>query len=150
MNREILIGDVLEKLSELDSESIDLAITSPPYWGLRDYGVEGQWGLEPDFHDYLNKLQSMMRSIRRILKKTGTVWINLGDSYSTTTGAGYFDRGNQAFGKEEKYGQIKDGEDKGFKPELGNIQQKSLMGIPARFQIQCIDDEWTCRKFIPC
>jgi len=82
-NRTVLVGDVLDKLRELPSTSIDVILTSPPYWGFRDYGVEGQWGLEPDFRDYLKKMRSFMDECKRVLKDTGTCWINLGDSYST-------------------------------------------------------------------
>ena len=72
MNGKILIGDVLEKIKEIPDESIDCIITSPPYWGLRDYGKEGQWGLEMDFHDYLDKLDKLMDECRRVLKMTVT------------------------------------------------------------------------------
>lgn len=83
MNRTILQGDVLEKLAEIPAESIDCIISSPPYWGLRDYGVEGQFGLEPDFRDFLKTMQKIMDQLKRVLKKTGSCWINLGDSYGT-------------------------------------------------------------------
>lgn len=84
MNRQILVGDVLDKLREIPKESIDVVITSPPYWGLRNYGVEGQWGLEKDFHNYLFRMKAMMDDIKRVLKDTGTVWVNLGDTYSNS------------------------------------------------------------------
>ena len=85
MNRQIFQGDVVEQLAKFPDSSIDVIISSPPYWGLRDYSVEGQLGLEPDFHDYLNKMQTIMDELKRILKNTGTCWINLGDTYSTET-----------------------------------------------------------------
>ena len=72
MTRKILLGDVFEKIKEIPDETVDVVCTSPPYWGLRDYGVEGQMGMEPDFHDYLAKLNTLMRELRRVLKKTGT------------------------------------------------------------------------------
>jgi len=80
-NRTILQGDVLEKLKEIDDECIDCIITSPPYWGLRDYGVDGQLGLESDFRQYLEKMGIIMEELKRVLKKTGTCWVNLGDTY---------------------------------------------------------------------
>jgi len=86
LNRQILVGDVLEQLIRIPEKSIDCVITSPPYWGLRDYGVEGQWGLEPDFHDYLKSMQLLMEALSRVLKDTGTVWINLGDTYGFNQG----------------------------------------------------------------
>ena len=72
----------LETLKKMPNDFLDCVITSPPYWQLRDYGYEGQWGLEPTSHDYLNNLWSMMDEIFRVLKPKGTCWINLGDTYA--------------------------------------------------------------------
>lgn len=77
----IIQGDALEKLKELEDESVDMCITSPPYWALRDYGVEGQLGLEPTFTEYINKLCDIFDEVQRALKKEGTCWVNLGDTY---------------------------------------------------------------------
>ena len=85
MNRQIFQGDVIEQLAKFPDSSIDVVISSPPYYSLRNYLVEGQLGLEPDFHDYLNKMQTIMDELKRVLKNTGTCWINLGDTYSTET-----------------------------------------------------------------
>jgi len=74
-------GDVLEQLKQLPSESIDCIITSPPYWGLRDYGVEGQIGLEPTLEEYLEKLLAVATELKRVLKKTGVIFWNHGDCY---------------------------------------------------------------------
>ena len=68
----------LDTLSKMDDNNIDCVITSPPYWQLRDYGYDGQWGLEPTFNEYLEHLWKMMDGIYRVLKPTGTCWINLG------------------------------------------------------------------------
>ena len=78
---KIYVGNSLEVLKILDAESIDCVITSPPYWGLRDYGVEEQLGLEKNFHEYIDKLLLIFDEVRRILKPTGTLWVNLGDTY---------------------------------------------------------------------
>lgn len=78
----IYIGDVLEKLKEIESESIQCCVTSPPYWGLRDYGHEGQIGLEKTPEEYIAKLVAVFEEVRRVLKKDGTLWLNLGDSYA--------------------------------------------------------------------
>jgi DNA modification methylase len=75
----------LDTLKKMSDNSIDCVITSPPYWQLRDYGYDGQWGLEPTFNEYLENLWSMMDEIYRVLKETGTVWINLGDTYARAT-----------------------------------------------------------------
>jgi DNA modification methylase len=78
-------GDALETVKQLQTESIDSVITSPPYYQLRDYGFEGQWGSEVDFRDYLDKMISLMIELKRVLKPTGTMWVNLGDTYSTVS-----------------------------------------------------------------
>jgi DNA modification methylase len=72
----------LETLTKMPNDFLDCVITSPPYWQLRDYGYEGQWGLETTYSEYLENLWSMMDEIYRVLKSSGTVWINLGDTYS--------------------------------------------------------------------
>lgn len=144
INRQILAGDVLDKLSEIESESIDCIISSPPYWGLRDYGMDGQLGLEPDFRDYLKKMSKIMTELKRVLKKTGTCWINLGDTYASSGGP------TRHFGYDDpKYGNNKGGnfvEPSAF--EQGIIP-KSRFGIPERFYINCIDDGWIARNHIP-
>lgn len=85
--REVHVGDWVELLRKIDDESVDCVVTSPPYWGLRDYGVDGQIGLEESPADYVQKLVLGFREVRRVLKSTGTVWINLGDSYIGSWGA---------------------------------------------------------------
>jgi len=78
---QILNGDCIEHLKELPSESINCVMTSPPYWALRDYGVEGQLGLEPTFDEYINNLCDIFDEVKRVLRKDGTCWVNLGDTY---------------------------------------------------------------------
>jgi len=150
LNRTILQGDVLEKLVEIPDGVIDTIISSPPYWRLRDYGVEGQLGLEPDFRDYLKIMGKIMDQLKRVLKSTGTCWINLGDSY---WGGG---RGPDSF---ERKGLKKDWSDDSVKHqhtaqtqaiwETGLLPPKTRIGIPERFYIQCIDDGWIARNHIP-
>lgn len=136
LNRTILQGDVLEKIKEIPGKSIDVVISSPPYWGLRDYSVEGQLGLEPDFNDYLNTMQKIMDEIKHVLKDTGTCWINLGDTYS---GSG---KGAGTKNCKESWRPNK-------KPELNEtITAKSRVGIPERFYINCIDNGWIARNHI--
>ncbi len=79
---EILVGDALTRLRELPEESIHCVITSPPYWGLRDYGVEGQLGLEATPEEYVAKMVEVFHEVRRVLRPDGTLWLNLGDSYA--------------------------------------------------------------------
>jgi DNA modification methylase len=78
----ILIGDVFDRLRELPSNSVDCVVTSPPYWGLRDYGVEGQIGLEPTLGEHLDVMVRVFREVRRVLKVQGTLWLNYGDCYA--------------------------------------------------------------------
>ena len=78
---KIFLGDSLEVLKTFPDESVDCAITSPPYWELRDYGVSGQLGLETTFQEYITKLCNIFDEVKRVLKKTGTCWVNLGDTY---------------------------------------------------------------------
>lgn len=78
----MIYGDVLDGLSKIESNSIDTVISSPPYYGLRDYGKEGQWGLEETPELYLLHMTRFMEQIKRVLKDSGTCWINLGDTYA--------------------------------------------------------------------
>ena len=79
----ILAGDVRKILAELPGESVQCVVTSPPYWGVRDYGVAGQIGAEPVLQDYVQTLVSVFREVRRVLRPDGTLWLNLGNTYSS-------------------------------------------------------------------
>lgn len=83
----LIHGDALESLRGLSDETVQCCVTSPPYWGLRDYGAEGQLGLEATPDEYVSKLVAVFREVRRVLKKDGTLWLNLGDSYAGSWGA---------------------------------------------------------------
>lgn len=85
--QKIIQGDALDVLKKLESESVDCVMTSPPYYGLRDYGVEGQLGNEVNQWLYLEHLLAIFREIKRVLKNTGTCWVNIGDSYGTGSGS---------------------------------------------------------------
>jgi len=79
----VYCADVLETLREIPDESVHCCVTSPPYWGLRDYGVKGQIGLEPDLQDYIAKMVEVFAEVRRVLRKDGTLWLNMGDCYAS-------------------------------------------------------------------
>lgn len=131
MNK-ILNGDTLETVKTLPDESIDCVITSPPYYQLRDYGWNGQWGLEKTYQEYLDKLISLMSELKRVLKPTGTMWINLGDSYNSGGN-------NRSDTKVADVNKIEYGRCKSDINAQG-MSAKSLMLIPHRFAIRCIDE----------
>lgn len=142
-NRTIMQGDVLEQMALIPDNSVDVGVSSPPYWGLRDYGVEGQWGLEKDFRDYLKKMDELMKQMKRILKPTASCWINLGDTYSGGNAHSDWSGSDENFDqKRQESGQ--------FSSILKNhIAAKSRYGIPERFYINCIDNGWIARNHIP-
>lgn len=80
----ILIGDALTELKKLNSGSVNCCVTSPPYFGLRDYGIDGQIGLESTPEEYVCKTVEIFSEVRRVLRVDGTLWLNMGDSYSNT------------------------------------------------------------------
>jgi DNA modification methylase len=82
----IITADVLDGLAQLEGESVNCVVTSPPYWGLRDYGVVGQIGLEPTPEEYVARMVEVFREVRRVLRPDGTLWLNLGDSYAGSWG----------------------------------------------------------------
>lgn len=151
-------GDSLEVLKKLPDESVDCVITSPPYWALRDYGVKGQLGLEPTFEEYINKLCDIFDEVKRVLKKEGTCWVNIGDTYMGNSS--YSQRGRQGFGK-DKIGMMNkktwtDPKHKNTKGRLrareyvesGQIIEKSLCQIPSRFAIEMTNRGWILRNEI--
>lgn len=85
MRNVVLLGDVREKLKEIPDGVVQTCVTSPPYWGLRDYGHEGQLGLESMPEDYVANIVEVFREVRRVLRNDGTLWLNLGDSYNNRT-----------------------------------------------------------------
>lgn len=150
VNRLILQGDVMEKISEIESQSINCIITSFPYWALRDYEQDGQWGLEIDYREYLARLRGLMKELKRVLTLDGSCWINLGDTYAG--GDAHSDWSQDESKPGSKIGYSKErAEKQGFKSKVkkNHFAAKSLYGIPERFYIQCIDDGWVARNFIP-
>jgi hypothetical protein len=124
----------LDTCNRFDDGTIDCVITSPPYWQLRDYGYDGQWGLEPTYMEYLEHLWSLMDAIYPKLKDGGTVWVNLGDTYMNNSS--YCEKGRQGYGN-DKIGMIYKKDEK--------IKQKSLCLIPHRFAIGCESPKWILR-----
>jgi DNA modification methylase len=124
----------LETLRKMPNDFLDCVISSPPYWNLRDYGYPGQWGLEPTFNEYLENLWLLMDEIFRVLKPSGTVWINLGDTYGGNNSMAS-NNGRAGFGNERE--QI-----------VNRGISKCLMLIPHRFAIGCIERGWIMRNDI--
>ncbi len=136
---EILHGDALEKIKLLKDKSVDCVVTSPPYWQLRDYGVAGQIGLEDTVEEYIEKLVNIFDECWRVLKDTGTVFINMGDTYSNV---------NSKFisGSNNKNYYIDDQKAKTRKKSY--IRRKSKMMIPEKFAIKMIEKGWILRNEI--
>ena len=84
-NHKFYLGDVLQALKMISDNTVQCVVTSPPYWGLRDYGVSGQIGLEKSPEEFVQKMVEVFREVHRVLRKDGTLWLNLGDTYSQDT-----------------------------------------------------------------
>lgn len=133
---QILQGDCLDEMEWMANESVQCCVTSPPYFGLRDYGHAGQIGLETSPAEYVHKLVDVFREVRRVLKPDGTLWLNLGDSYSSGgngvgTGMQLTNVGSHLPPKRTE----------GYK-------QKQLLGIPWRVAFALQEDGWYLRQDI--
>jgi len=137
----ILFGDSLYKLKELEANSVQCCVTSPPYWGLRDYGVDGQLGLEKTPEEYVQKMVELFREVRRVLKNDGTLWLNLGDSYASDRKGSGGKTAKQSTNKGSFYSDIKQKFEHGLK-------QKDLVGIPWRVAFALQADGWYLRQDI--
>jgi len=144
VNYQILIGDVIDKLTTLADESVHCVVTSPPYWGLRDYGVEGQIGLEPTPALFLAKMVEVFHEVRRVLRKDGTCWVNMGDSYNAGTSAR-----RKAPTTGVDVGGWNDAEiDGGARVNMSGLKLKDLCGMPWRLAFALQDDGWYLRQDI--
>ena len=148
MINKIIQGDALTVLKTMPAESVDCIVTSPPYYGLRDYGVQGQIGLEKTLNEYLERMLAITAELKRVLKKTGTMWWNHGDSYGTISG------GTQQLANGElstQYGDIK------YDAKKFAVSQNRDKGVPEkcltmqahRLTIRMIDEQkWVLRNTI--
>lgn len=136
----ILQGDVRDRLRGLADESVHCVVTSPPYWGLRDYGVKGQIGMEPTVFEHIELLVDVFREVRRVLRKDGTLWLNYGDAYSGRGKGGnpgpngMQDRNKGSLGV------------RGVR--RSPFKDKDRMLLPARLAIALQDDGWWIRDEI--
>jgi DNA modification methylase len=156
----ILCGDALTELRKLPNEAVHCCVTSPPYWGLRDYGVPGQLGLERTPEEYVAKMVEVFREVRRVLRSDGTLWLNLGDSYA---GSG---RGGNPEGSEWSGFMGNKAREKSAMPHLHSqaieagaigrnwvkpppgLKPKDLVGIPWRVAFALQSDGWWLRQDI--
>ncbi|MGD8786207.1 MAG: site-specific DNA-methyltransferase [Phycisphaerales bacterium] len=146
---KIYQGDWIKVMADWPDKFVQTVITSPPYWGLRDYGVDGQLGLEPTPEEYIDKLVKGFREIRRVLRKDGTVWLNLGDSYMSHS-ANSKNVGGFQGAQMKKNKQYSDAEVIGRKinPKLIGLKDKDLCMIPARVALALQADGWWLRSDI--
>lgn len=137
LHNYLIHGNSLNVLGEIPDESVQCVVTSPPYWGLRNYQVEGQIGLEDNLDDYINNLLKIFDHIYRILKTDGTVWFNIGDVY--TSGNRTYRAADKKNGARELYNRPKTPE--GLKP-------KDLVGVPWRVALKLQERGWYLRNDI--
>lgn len=135
----IIIADALAGLRQIESGTVDCCVTSPPYYGLRDYGVGGQIGLEKTPEEYIERLVEVFREVRRVLRDDGTLWLNIGDSYAGGgRGSGYSAK------QDSNKGTI--GMPKSIIPQ--GIKSKDLIGIPWMLAFALRNDGWYLRQDI--
>lgn len=141
-------GKAVEVLAEMDAGSVDCIVTSPPYYGLRDYGVDGQLGAEETPAEYVAALVATLREARRVLADDGTLWLNLGDSYAAPAGQGSkgssstLDGGGRPSGRRDRVTIPA--------PRMSQFDRpaKNMLGIPWRVAIALQDDGWVLRNDI--
>jgi len=139
---QIYHGDCREVLPTLDPESVHCCVTSPPYWGLRDYGVESQLGLENTPDEYVAEMVAIFREVRRVLRDDGTLWLNLGDSYS---GGGNSRGNNSPLSSKQESNRGAIGQCAEHAKNVGKIdglKPKDLIGIPWRVAFALQADGW--------
>lgn len=142
MSIRILTGDCREVLRSIPDESVHCVVTSPPYWGLRDYGVAGQLGMEPSYLDHVEVMANLFDEVRRVLRKDGTLWLNYGDSYATSVN-GRSAADTKAAGNDDRTFR-----DKPFSTVQGVLKPKDLCGIPWRVAFALQEHGWYLRQDI--
>lgn len=141
MNEAVIhIGDALDVLRTLPDADVHTCVTSPPYWGLRDYGTAGQLGLERTPEEYVQKMVEVFREVRRVLREDGTLWLNLGDSYNSAPGWG---RGGGSTLDGRQQGTIG-----GPVRLIAGCKPKDLVGIPWLVAFALRNDGWYLRSDI--
>jgi DNA modification methylase len=150
MKATIYVGDVLDRLSELPDGSVRTCITSPPYWGLRDYGQDDQLGLEATPEAYVANMVAVFREVWRVLADDGTVWLNIGDTYAHSAPG----RNRNGTGGEIVRGELYRSKNSGGNKDMAKgleemgIKPKDLVGIPWRVAFALQSDGWYLRQDI--
>jgi len=150
---KILVGDAVQRLKDVPDQSVRTVVTSPPYWGLRDYGNDDQIGLEETPLDFVEKLCQVFDEVWRVLADDGTLWVNLGDSYANNGGKTQPQRDNNGgFGgspgtRNQSYSNASGGFERP-KTIGGSIKPKDLAGIPWRFAFAMQERGWYLRQDI--
>lgn len=142
---QVLVGDALEQLRALPDESVQACITSPPYYGLRDYGVDGQIGLEESPEEFIDALVAVFAEVRRVLRSDGTLWVNLGDSYNARQ------RGSDAGWDKSRLSnpaRIQKAQAASLRPRprRAGSKAKDLLGMPWTLALALRDDGWWLRE----
>lgn len=131
----ILVDDATVALAGLEAGSAQCCVTSPPYWGLRDYGPRGQIGAEPTVDAYLARLVEVFSEVRRVLRDDGTLWVNIGDSYTS---------GNRKWRAPDKKNAARA---MTYRPATpAGLKQKDLVGVPWRLALALQADGWHLRS----
>lgn len=142
---QIIEGDCLASMAGLDPESVQTCVTSPPYFGLRDYGHDGQIGLEPTPDEYVARLVAVFREVRRVLRDDGTLWLNLGDSYAGSAASAEPRPGSgRADGRVDDRGQ----RNRNGVGAVAGVKPKDLLGIPWMVAFALRADGWYLRSEI--
>lgn len=140
LNARIIFGDVRQTISTLKKESVRTCITSPPYWGLRDYEEENQIGQEDTPEEYVQSLVGVFRGVREALAEDGTVWLNLGDSYVGT--------GSKGDTKDPKSTKGRTGQKVALNHRVAGLKPKDMIGLPWRVAFALQADGWYLRSDI--
>ncbi|MHC3474644.1 DNA-methyltransferase [Streptomyces sp. 7R007] len=138
----LLLGDALDVLRELPDGSVDCIVTSPPYYGLRDYGMTGQYGLEASPSEYVGTMRAVFGEARRVLADDGTLWLNLGDSYGSAP------EQRSRSGIKPRSSRRRDGAPVAAPRDAVRGRRKSLLMIPERVCLALCDDGWILRNKI--
>ena len=140
----IYVGDNLATLRTIPDKSVQCCVTSPPYWGLRNYGVDGQIGLEPTIEKFMERLVDVFREVRRVLREDGVCWVNMGDAYNAAGRNGHGTR----IGYKQSSNRASASNADDCRPSVPELKPKDLIGQPWRLAFALQSDGWWLRQDI--